>query len=118
MEAGAGVPAKTQVARWRCIDCQKVVFYAATKAGDLLMMTCQHTDDDTGKRCNCQHKMSRAKSHKLIAEFKESGGIIDLNKRLVITYGKPQNDNRPPRTPEPARAAVGGGGNYLDDLYG
>lgn len=115
---GFSVPAKTEVARWRCVDCQKTVFYAATKNGDLLMSICQHTDEETGKRCNCQHKMSRVKSQKLIAEFNQTGAIIDLNKRMVITHGKAQNIDRPPSTPEPKRAAAGGGGNYLDDLYG
>ncbi len=112
------VAPKTKVARWRCMDCQRTTYYAATKAGDLLMMTCQHVDDETGARCNAQHKMSRAKSSKLIAEYLEKGGMIDLNKRMVITYGKPQNENRPPRSPEPRRAAAGGGRDYLDELYG
>lgn len=111
------IPVKTHVARWRCIDCGKAINYAATKGKDLLMYTCQHVDADTGLRCNSQHKMSRAKSRKLIQRYLETSTIIDLNKELIITHGKPQNLNRPPERPDPQRAAGGGGGRGLYDLY-
>jgi len=109
------VTPKKRVAEWRCIDCQKTVFYCATKGGNLLMYTCPHVNPDTGVRCNAQHKIGREKSAEFIARFLETGAIIDLNKEKVITNVRTANLNREPR-PEPRRAA-GGGGNYLADLY-